>query len=104
MFVADLQSVDYITGIYSYVEKTLSQKGGVCMIIAVWQRSFHSLFYNTAYMNKNIHKHMDVHAYFEGSRPEWCISSMIHSGDTPFWLETLDLLTRTDRQIRQIDR
>ena len=27
----------------------------------------------------------------EGSRPEWCISSMIYSGDTPFWLETLDM-------------
>ena len=24
----------------------------------------------------------------EGSRPEWCISSMIYSRDTPFWLET----------------
>ena len=28
----------------------------------------------------------------EGSRPEWCISSMIDSGDTPFWLETLDMV------------
>ena len=26
----------------------------------------------------------------KGSRPEWCISSMIYSGDTPFWSETLD--------------
>ena len=26
----------------------------------------------------------------KGSRPEWCISSMIYSRDTPFWLETLD--------------
>ena len=25
----------------------------------------------------------------EGSRPEWCISSMIYSRDTPFWLGTL---------------
>ena len=31
--------------------------------------------------------------YFKGSRPEWCISSMIYSRDTPFWPETLDLLT-----------
>ena len=30
-------------------------------------------------------------AYIEGSRPEWCISSMTYSGDTPFWLETLDM-------------
>ena len=29
--------------------------------------------------------------YFEGSRPEWCISSMIYSRDTPFWSGTLDL-------------
>ena len=28
----------------------------------------------------------------EGSRPECCISSMICSRDTPFWLETLDIL------------
>ena len=27
----------------------------------------------------------------EGSRPEWCISSMIYSGDTPFWSETLEI-------------
>ena len=29
--------------------------------------------------------------YFEGSWPEWCISSMIYSRDIPFWLETLDI-------------
>ena len=28
--------------------------------------------------------------HFEGSRPEWCISSMIYSRDTPFWSETLN--------------
>ena len=27
----------------------------------------------------------------ESSRPEWCISSMIYSRDTPFWLETLGM-------------
>ena len=26
----------------------------------------------------------------EGSRPEWCISSMIYSRDTPFWSGILD--------------
>ena len=31
------------------------------------------------------------HSHIEGSRPEWCITSMIYSGDTPFWLETLDM-------------
>ena len=28
--------------------------------------------------------------HFEGSRPEWCISSMIYSRDTPFWSGTLE--------------
>ena len=28
------------------------------------------------------------HKPCEGSRPEWCISSMIHSRDTPFWSGT----------------
>ena len=30
---------------------------------------------------------------FKGSRPEWCISSMIYSRDTPFWLGTVDIPT-----------
>ena len=30
----------------------------------------------------------------EGSRPEWCISSMIYSGDIPFWSETLEVFWR----------
>ena len=29
--------------------------------------------------------------HIEGSRPEWCISSMIYSRDTPFCSETLDM-------------
>ena len=29
--------------------------------------------------------------HVEGSRPEWCILSMIYSGDTSFWSETLDV-------------
>ena len=31
------------------------------------------------------------HDNIKGSRPEWCISSMICSGDTPFWWKTLDI-------------
>ena len=31
--------------------------------------------------------------HIEGSLPEWCISNMIYSGDTPFWSETLDMHT-----------
>ena len=29
---------------------------------------------------------------YQGSRPEWRISSMIYSRDTPFWSETLKIL------------
>ena len=29
--------------------------------------------------------------HIEGSRPEWCISSMIYSRDTPVWSESLDM-------------
>ena len=29
--------------------------------------------------------------YMEGSWPEWCISSMIYSRDTPFWSEILNV-------------
>ena len=29
--------------------------------------------------------------YIEGSWPEWCISNMIYSRDTPFWSGTLDI-------------
>ena len=30
--------------------------------------------------------------HIEGSRPEWCILSMIYSADTPFWSKTLNML------------
>ena len=29
--------------------------------------------------------------HIEGFRPEWCISTIYHALDTPFWLETLDM-------------
>ena len=34
---------------------------------------------------------LSMDEYIEGSQPQWCISSMIYSGDTPFWLEILDI-------------
>ena len=37
-------------------------------------------------------KAIETVAYIEDFRPEWCISSMIFSRDTPFWLETLDII------------
>ena len=35
---------------------------------------------------------------FEGSQPEWCISSMIYSRDTPFCSETLELYRNHTQQ------
>ena len=32
-----------------------------------------------------------THMHIESSRPEWCISCMLHSRDTPFWLGTLNI-------------
>ena len=32
-----------------------------------------------------------VRLHIEGSRPEWCISTIYHACDTPFWLGTLEL-------------
>ena len=43
------------------------------------ENSIRAVFYKNKYIN------------IESSRPEWCISSMIYSGDTPFWWETLEL-------------
>ena len=47
-----------------------------------------------------------LHPHIEGSRPEWCISSMIYSRDTPFWSGTLDILNtnlypQTQTNLRQ---
>ena len=43
------------------------------------------------------HAHLHTHTHTlikkkcEGSRPEWCISSMLYSRDTPLWSETLNM-------------
>ena len=53
----------------------------------------------TVTMNQAIVIHTSHYNYiFEGSRPEWCISSMIYSRDTPFWPGTLDLVGITLHQ------
>ena len=45
--------------------------------------------------------------YIEATQPEWCISSMTYSGDTPFWSETLDmfsLLRKERKKLRERER
>ena len=39
-----------------------------------------------ACMHAYIHTYINTYVH-----TEWCISSMICSGDTPFWSETLDI-------------
>ena len=33
--------------------------------------------------------------HIKGSRPEWCISTIYHAWETPFWSGTLDILTNS---------
>ena len=35
-------------------------------------------------------QHTNQNPHFEGFLPEWCISTIHHAWDTPFWLETLE--------------
>ena len=37
--------------------------------------------------------------HIEGSRPEWCILSMIHSSETTFWSGTLDIVPDHRRNV-----
>ena len=34
----------------------------------------------------------EIDVYIEGSQPEWCISTIYHVWDTPFWSGTLDMV------------
>ena len=38
-----------------------------------------------------VHQHVAGTLNIEGSRPEWCISTIYHAWDTPFWSGTLDM-------------
>ena len=49
------------------------------------------ILYNQQDMAKHWVKHICMRTHIKGSGPEWCISSMIYSGDTPFWFGTLDM-------------
>ena len=45
-------------------------------------------------------KNKKTHDTIEGSQPEWCISSLMYSGDTPFWSETLNMNIRSRKNTR----
>ena len=45
--------------------------------------------------NNEIDNNDDSNNNFEGSRPEWCISTIHRALDTPFWSGTLDLYSFT---------
>ena len=82
----------------------------VCMCVCVWDGGhMHTcacmcvcvctllMVHMSVYMNMYVRMHACMcmcdpcEWHIEGSRPEWCISSMIYSRDTPFCLETLDM-------------
>ena len=53
----------------------------VCLCVCVFTvgQDYFTLIFHVSHIN------------IEGSRPEWCISSMIYGRDTPFWSGTLDM-------------
>ena len=52
-----------------------------------------------SFCNVRLKKQPNSHHHIESSRPEWCISSMIYGGDTPFWSETLNMHHFTDPKV-----
>ena len=57
-----------------------------------WSPRIFSIWLDYVFRDAN-HQHISEfwHITYQGFWPEWCISSMIYSGDTPFWLETLNI-------------
>ena len=51
----------------------------------------HSCFSFLSVQCKFLHKLYNKHLHIKGFRPEWCISTIYHAWDTPFWSETLDM-------------
>ena len=61
--------------------------------------------HKNTYTHTHIHTHTHTHTHtsththtclhIEGFQPEWCISTIYHAWDTPFWSGTLDILTHT---------
>ena len=54
---------------------------------------------NCAFKHKRHDRNWLKRLHIEGSRPEWCISSMIYSTGTPFWSETLDIMPNVKIQL-----
>ena len=52
-----------------------------------------------SYTHTHTHTHtiyyIYIFIYIEGFRPEWCISTIYHALDTPFWSGTLDIYIYT---------
>ena len=40
---------------------------------------------------KDRNKHGGIQKHIKGSEPEWCISTIHHTWDTPFWSRTLNI-------------
>ena len=51
----------------------------------------HTQTYIHTYILTHTHTHTHTRIYIEGFWPEWCISTIYHAWDIPFWLGTLDI-------------
>ena len=65
------------------------------MTLAIMSKIYNFMSSSYNFMSSYSHRSSSQNAslYIKGSRPEWCISSLISSRDTPFWSETLDICT-----------
>ena len=59
---------------------------------ASWMNTIHYNLHRSKWYSCGSQNHI------EGSRPEWCTSSMIYSRYTPFWSETLDIQYWSERK------
>ena len=67
------------------------RRGGIWVLFLAQSRLYERLWEALDLMKREREIEVLEEAYIEGSKPEWCISSMIYrSRDAPFWLETLD--------------
>ena len=82
-------------GISTMLRLTLSQQPSTSQFhcpVPVTQSTIHSkLTMKLAYSTTKNASPSQHQQQIKGSRPEWCISSMICSRDTPLWSETLEI-------------
>ena len=87
-------SISYL--LYDYTLKDLYVYGEIVPLSSLKLSQCH-VIYRVPFNHKTLELH------FEGSRPEWCMSSMIYSTDIPFWSETLDLSNKRKLSLHEFN-